>query len=80
VAGSFGQRFVEVVWNRERSDAEAEGTRSGLSRRDRPELGDRAATADHDEVLPGLDPVQERLRVPLKLLQTDYAHGRIVAA
>jgi hypothetical protein len=35
---------------------------------DGPQLGNRAAAAGHDEVLTGLNPVQQGARVVLKLL------------
>ena len=62
------QRRVEVVGDRERPGAEAERSGTGLDGGDGPQLGDRAAAADHDEVFPGLNPVQERVRVPLEFL------------
>jgi hypothetical protein len=52
------QRSVEVVWNRERSGAETERPWTGLSRGNRAQLSDRKAAAEHNEVLPGLNPIQ----------------------
>jgi hypothetical protein len=52
------QRRVEIVRDRERPGAKAERTRTGLGRRDWPQLGNLAATADNDEVFPGFNPVQ----------------------
>jgi hypothetical protein len=62
------QRRVEVVRDREHPGTKAERSRTGLGCGDRPQLGDRVATADHDEVFPGLNPVQQGAWVSLELL------------
>jgi hypothetical protein len=54
----LGQRRVEVVRDREHPSAEAKRPRTGLGGGDGPQLCDRAAAADHEEVFPGLNPVQ----------------------
>jgi hypothetical protein len=72
------QRRVKVVRNREGAGAEAERSRAGWGCGDGPKLGDRAAAADDDEVFPGLDPVQEGVRILSELLKADGAHGVIL--
>jgi len=62
------QRRVEVVRDRECPGAEAERSRTGLAGGDGPQFGDLAAAADHDEVFPGFNPVQQGVRIPLELL------------
>ncbi len=36
--------------------------------RNRPQLGDSSAATDHDEAFSSFNPVQERIRILLKLL------------
>jgi hypothetical protein len=62
------QRRVEVVRDRKRPGAEAKRSWTGLGGGDGPELGDRAAAAGHDQVFPGLNPVQQGIRIPLEVL------------
>lgn len=42
---------------------------------DGPQLSDRTAAADHDQVFPGLNPVQQGAGVPLEPLQADGTHA-----
>src|SRR6185436_15629788 len=58
---------------------EAERPRAGLGDGDGPQFGDRPATADHEKVLPSLNPVQQSVGVPPELLQADGTHVGIVA-
>lgn len=73
------ERRVEVVRDLERAGAEAERTRAGKGGGDGAKLSDRATAANHEEVFPGLHPVQQGVRVPLELLQADLAHGGMLA-
>lgn len=61
----FRQRRVEVVRNYERPSTEPERSRIGLLRRNGPQLGDRVVASDYEEMFPGLDPVQQGIRVTL---------------
>jgi hypothetical protein len=70
------QRRVEVVRDRECPSAEAKWARFGLGGGDGPQLSDRAASADYDEVLPGLNPVHQGVQIASELLQADGTHGR----
>jgi hypothetical protein len=64
----FRQRCVEVVRDGELAGAEAERTRTGRDGGDGPQLSDRATAADHEEALPGFNPLQQGVGVPSKLL------------
>ncbi len=72
------QRRVEIVRNRERPGTEAKGPWTRRRRGKRPELGDGSAITDDDKVLPGFDPVQQGVGVPLKILKTDSTHALIL--
>lgn len=56
-----------------------EWSRAGWGGGDRPELGDRAAAADDDEMFPGLDPIQEGVRILSDLLKADGAHEFVLS-
>ena len=62
------QRRVEIVRDLERPGTEAEGARTGLCSGDGPQLRDRAAVADHEDVFSGLNTVEQGVRVEPELL------------
>lgn len=73
------QQRVEVVRDPERPGAEAKGSGTGLCRRDRSQLRDWATVADHENMLSGLNPVQQGVRVEPELAQADGGHTDILA-
>jgi hypothetical protein len=75
----LSKRRVQVIRNRERPGAEAKRSRVGLGNEKGTQLGDRTTAADHDEVFPCFNPVQQGIRISLELLQGDGTHVGIVA-
>jgi hypothetical protein len=73
------KRRIKIVRDLERPHTKAERSRAGWGCGDGPHLGDGIAATNDDEVLSGLDPVQQSIGVPLELLEADPAHAEIVA-
>ena len=70
------QWAVEIVWNGERACGKPERPGRRRRRGEGPDFRDRAASADDDNVLPGLDSGEESRSVMGEFLRADGAHGR----
>ena len=71
-----GQWAVEIVRDGERAGGKPERPGRRRGRGDGTDFRDRAAPADDDDVLPGLDSGEERRSVMGEFLRADSAHGR----
>jgi hypothetical protein len=72
----IGQGSVEVGRHGERPGGQTEGSWPTDGRAQRTEFGHRPTLAGDDEVLPGLDAVEEACGVSLQILQAYGIHGR----
>jgi len=71
-----GQWAIEIVGNGERACGKPERPGSRRGRGDGTDFRDRAAPADNDDVLPGLDSGEESRSVMGEFLRADSTHDK----